>query len=228
MSQPNSQKNEYLSLSEASRLTGYHQDYLSSLCRQGKLQGVKIGRNWLVTQTGLKVFLNTSNKENFIKPATRIKVNISNSNQLAGEYKIGNSSLELQSLRNTVSALTDRIVRIEHRITEANMSVGEHRGIKLYSRTVEQVVRKDISNSFISNFDSNFVPDINYTADGYMLSRKKVKQLYSSFKNSQNNLKYLFFTILFFIVVTALCFLILSIYLDNLISNSTGVTQVYY
>ena len=58
MSQDYENKTEDLiSLHEASKLTGYHQDYLGSLCRSGKLQGLKIGRNWVVSKQTLDEFL---------------------------------------------------------------------------------------------------------------------------------------------------------------------------
>ena len=49
----------FISLSEASKLTGYHPDYLGFLCRTGKLKGFKIGRNWVTTKSGLDEFKKT-------------------------------------------------------------------------------------------------------------------------------------------------------------------------
>lgn len=40
-------------LARAAQLTGYHQDYLGQLCRMGKLQATKIGRNWFTTPEAL-------------------------------------------------------------------------------------------------------------------------------------------------------------------------------
>lgn len=42
-----------ISLARAAQLTGYHQDYLGQLCRMGKLEGVKIGRNWFTSSAAL-------------------------------------------------------------------------------------------------------------------------------------------------------------------------------
>jgi hypothetical protein len=47
-----------ISLSQASQITGYHQDYLGLLCRLGKIEASKIGRNWYTTQSELNKFLN--------------------------------------------------------------------------------------------------------------------------------------------------------------------------
>ncbi len=64
-----SEKSENLvSLSEASNLTGYHQDYLGFLCRSGKLKGFKVGRNWSVTKTDLEDFI--KNYKNGISEVT--------------------------------------------------------------------------------------------------------------------------------------------------------------
>lgn len=51
------EKNRLIPLSEASKLSGYTQDYLSSLCRQGKLSGTKMGRNWVVPLGVLEAFM---------------------------------------------------------------------------------------------------------------------------------------------------------------------------
>ena len=42
-----------ISLARAAQLTGYHQDYLGQLCRMGKLEAIKIGRNWFTSSTAL-------------------------------------------------------------------------------------------------------------------------------------------------------------------------------
>ncbi|MBI4363708.1 MAG: hypothetical protein HY545_02560, partial [Candidatus Doudnabacteria bacterium] len=48
----------FLSLAEASALTGYHQDYLGFLARTGKLDAQKIGRNWVTTKKAIDKLLN--------------------------------------------------------------------------------------------------------------------------------------------------------------------------
>ena len=49
--------NNFLTLAGASKLTGYHQDYLGYLCRLGKLNGFKIGRNWVIGKEDLNEFI---------------------------------------------------------------------------------------------------------------------------------------------------------------------------
>jgi nitric oxide reductase large subunit len=52
---------EYISLKEASKITGYHPDYLSYLIREKKIEGKKIGRNWFTTEKAIIDYLSTKN-----------------------------------------------------------------------------------------------------------------------------------------------------------------------
>jgi len=47
----------YIPLSEAAKLTGYSQEYLSLLARKGRLGAIKFGRNWVVTKKELDRYL---------------------------------------------------------------------------------------------------------------------------------------------------------------------------
>jgi hypothetical protein len=49
-----------ISLKEASEISGYNQDYLSSLIRAGKLNGKKMGRSWVTTKEDLSAFMSRS------------------------------------------------------------------------------------------------------------------------------------------------------------------------
>jgi excisionase family DNA binding protein len=53
---------EYLTLKEAAKLSGYHQDYLSQLIRSGKLAGRRIGKDWLTTKYALVKYLEQRQK----------------------------------------------------------------------------------------------------------------------------------------------------------------------
>src|SRR3954470_2806013 len=48
-------QSKFISLAEAAKLTGYHQDYLGQLARAGKLNAQKIGRNWATTLEAVKL-----------------------------------------------------------------------------------------------------------------------------------------------------------------------------
>jgi len=49
--------NELISLREASKISGYHSDYLSFLIRSNKLKGNKVGHMWVVYKNDLENFL---------------------------------------------------------------------------------------------------------------------------------------------------------------------------
>ncbi|HYV33636.1 MAG TPA: helix-turn-helix domain-containing protein, partial [Candidatus Limnocylindria bacterium] len=67
----------FISLADASKQTGYHQDYLGFLCRSGKLKGFKIGRNWVTTKAGLEEFIkNYKNGINEVIDETGEKIRV--------------------------------------------------------------------------------------------------------------------------------------------------------
>ncbi len=54
----NGQDIKYISLFEAAKLTSYSQEYISLLCRQKKMKGTKIGRNWVTTKEWVEGYIN--------------------------------------------------------------------------------------------------------------------------------------------------------------------------
>ncbi len=58
---------KYISLSEASKFSPYSQEYLSLLARQGKLDAIKIDRNWWITREALKKYIKTQSRKFFKK-----------------------------------------------------------------------------------------------------------------------------------------------------------------
>ncbi|MBP6884111.1 MAG: hypothetical protein KBC06_02670 [Candidatus Pacebacteria bacterium] len=46
-----------ISLHQASIISGYHQDYLSSLIRKKEIKGEKVGRNWFTTEEEIKKYI---------------------------------------------------------------------------------------------------------------------------------------------------------------------------
>ena len=52
----NSSESKYLSSKDAGALLGYTHDYISRLCRQGKIVGIQKGREWYVTREELDLF----------------------------------------------------------------------------------------------------------------------------------------------------------------------------
>lgn len=48
---------DYISLAEASKLCPYSQEYLSLMARKGKLESIKLGRNWVTTRKAIREYL---------------------------------------------------------------------------------------------------------------------------------------------------------------------------
>ncbi len=46
-----------ISLHQASKISGYHQDYLSSLIRKKEIKGEKMGGNWFITEDEIKNYI---------------------------------------------------------------------------------------------------------------------------------------------------------------------------
>lgn len=63
------EEQQYISLAEAAKLTNYSQDYISLLCRQGKLKAEKLGRNWVTTKEWVYSYVdNTDGKGKSVVP----------------------------------------------------------------------------------------------------------------------------------------------------------------
>ncbi len=46
-----------ISVSEASRMSGLTTGFIRRLLRQGEIEGIKIGRNWLTTREAIRDYL---------------------------------------------------------------------------------------------------------------------------------------------------------------------------
>lgn len=53
---------DYIPLSEASKITGYTIDHLRRLIQKGKMQGERIGRNYVTTRSAIQDYLASSPK----------------------------------------------------------------------------------------------------------------------------------------------------------------------
>ena len=49
--------NKVISLHQASKISGYHQDYLSSLIRKNEIEGQKMGGNWFTTEEEIRNYI---------------------------------------------------------------------------------------------------------------------------------------------------------------------------
>ncbi len=53
---------EFITASQAAKLTGYNPDYFSSLIRDGKVRGKKMGKSWITTRKEVERFLKNIKK----------------------------------------------------------------------------------------------------------------------------------------------------------------------
>ncbi|MCK4891326.1 MAG: helix-turn-helix domain-containing protein [Candidatus Pacebacteria bacterium] len=78
----NNLKANYISLHEAAKITNYSQDYISLLCRQKKLNGTKIGRNWVTTKQWIEDYINKTKGSGQNIIPVRIENNIKTKNEI--------------------------------------------------------------------------------------------------------------------------------------------------
>src|SRR3989344_7780693 len=71
---------KYISSRRASEITGYATDYIGQLCRAGKIKSERIGRDWVVSETGILNYHQTPKViiRNYIPNASRQPEIISN------------------------------------------------------------------------------------------------------------------------------------------------------
>ena len=101
-----------ISLREASAITGYHPDYLSSLIRNKQLEGKKIGRNWYTTKEALKdyKFVKDPNFKFFITKKRMLGVFVVSIIVIAlGAYVLINSKSEVEKLDSDSKKLDSEI-----------------------------------------------------------------------------------------------------------------------
>jgi len=72
--EPSNQKNKFLSLAEASKLTPYSQEYLGLLARRGLIGATKIGRNWHITQNDLEQYMTRSHHKSNVEHSLSVEV----------------------------------------------------------------------------------------------------------------------------------------------------------
>jgi hypothetical protein len=107
-----SNSNEYISLTEASKLCAYSQEYLSLRARQGKLKAIKMGRNWVTTQEWL---------EDYIKQIKQIK-------QIRGSEK-----------RFSVWQIKEAIKKFSHQIQITESLADFAKCLRAYKAKIDQV-----------------------------------------------------------------------------------------
>ena len=103
----NSEMNiNYISLHEAAKLTNYSQDYISLLCRQKKIKGIKMGRNWVTTTQWVENYINrTKGSGQFVIPVkikieTKTKKDIKTKESINVQRSKGDKDVDLKITSN--------------------------------------------------------------------------------------------------------------------------------
>jgi hypothetical protein len=118
-------QNNFISLSEASEKTGYHQDYLGFLCRTGKLEGFKIGRNWVITQSALESFL-ANNASGQIEAVQTVPVKVIAPSASVPVPAVPTVSQEVEKSKHDLSNLKRKVFEdLNYRIGNLNTQLNE-------------------------------------------------------------------------------------------------------
>lgn len=78
---------EYMTTPEAARISGLSKNYLATLLRRGKLEGVQLARDWLVYKDSLEAYLATTRKPGPKGPRKPSSQKTSNGTAISEETK---------------------------------------------------------------------------------------------------------------------------------------------
>jgi len=81
---------KFISLAAAAKMTNYSQDYISLLCRQGKLKAEKLGRNWVTTKEWIYEYVDKTEG----KGASVVPVRIKESDEKVNDKKTSEKKKE--------------------------------------------------------------------------------------------------------------------------------------
>ena len=198
---------EFISLAEASKQTGYHSDYLGFLCRNGKLKGFKIGRNWVTTQTDLNDFI--KNYKNGISEVTDEQGNKIQVHVVRDEVPVpvpatvpvpttAPAHAELEHLKhqvvagweNRISQIANEVSAVEVALQQQQLELEKVKSAPLMLPAPvvvpEVATRPSLHQQFISNLEVAQSTDLPVTAPEKTLSQvlniDKAQQLLESFK----------------------------------------------
>ena len=211
--------NKILSLSEASKVTGYHQDYLGFLCRTGKLEGQKIGRNWTTTSGAIRKLMNSGVVSDDIdtirSTSTSIPVRVEKNNAktqaqtsvlvntvvgLPISLKAMVQPSVLDALR--ISKIHSRVLQttingLEQKVSQLNVKVDSfaltNNDLATTSNVSEQLPPqnlKSLQGNFIPNFGLHNTDNLDQQYQTANLDVNKLESLYESFRlRRPDNLK---------------------------------------
>ena len=135
----NSSNIDYISLGEAAKLTNYSQEYISLLCRQKKLKGTKIGRNWVTTKEWIENYVN--------------KTKGSGENVIPVKVK----NIKKQSISNVSRMNENKNEVSEQKVTIACSSNEQKNSFPHAERSILVFFRKMILATFVVIFGIGFV-----------------------------------------------------------------------
>jgi hypothetical protein len=186
---------DLLSLAKASEITGYHQDYLGSLCRSGRLRGQKIGRNWVTTQEYLNEFLaaRDATVEEEVQPSAAVSASAAIIASVEGlpivleavsEQRIfqagsiaGMNTLAQVRQRMEHLSLYDQVTQLTEKVAAWDTST---KAEAMMPSPAPEVIA--LKHKLASNFDFGDSADgLVQEAEEAVLSPNKVQQLYQSF-----------------------------------------------
>src|SRR3989338_8031865 len=100
---------KYLSVKQASKLTGYSKDYISKLCREKIVAGRLIGRVWFVDEEAVIEYKNTPTSFDFIKNLEK-KYNLSKDVPVQKVVKDKPLSVSKKRKPELVSSFSQKII----------------------------------------------------------------------------------------------------------------------
>ncbi|MFH1460951.1 MAG: NYN domain-containing protein, partial [Patescibacteria group bacterium] len=139
-----SQKNEpqkYISLSQASQLCNYSQDYLSLRARQGKFQAIKVGRNWVTTQEWLEQYIGQ----------VGVKERDSSEGELARELKAGKekiSQISKEIIQELEKIPRDLVIRFSRTCNQIEKVYSQFQKIKFSQKELNEQFNEFLNQVF--------------------------------------------------------------------------------
>lgn len=129
------EESQFISLAAAAKMTNYSQDYISLLCRQGKLKAQKLGRNWVTTKEWVYEYIDKTEG----KGASIVPVRIDNKSEKEKRSN-GNEKKNGQAPRPLFgSFILEMAVFCAASIIVITNVFGFQRGIKEVDRSFELV-----------------------------------------------------------------------------------------
>lgn len=155
---------QFISLAAAAKLTNYSQDYISLLCRQGKLKAEKLGRNWVTTKEWVYEYVDKTDGKGAASVPVRIKQNEKKGNgsgKKASRPLFGSSVLELAIFCTITVILLANMVGFWKGIREIDnnfYAVQQYTDYQNYLAVRQHVQNKDRGETVLAADEEQTVP----------------------------------------------------------------------